>query len=241
MPIEQESNIIYFILPLIAVLIGGLLSWIPIRWRLKHDSREREKERQMSIRQDVYLLVAEKIGQQLSYLTNFYQTKESTPKGYDEAVIQIHMLGNDDTIVAINQFNDHIVEAFYELIPKRSEIDLLDARHEYLTKALDLDIQEPKKIINEFKKIYKERVKLIYKLAEECRRKTQLAEELLTPVIVAIRKEMNAPFSEAEYQAMMKTSQNKWKESLEKYIASMKGKHIQELQMIEQLEQEIKI
>jgi len=54
-----------FIWPLIAVIIGGMLAWIPLSWQLIHDSKERERERQMSLRRDVYLFAAKKIGQLL--------------------------------------------------------------------------------------------------------------------------------------------------------------------------------
>lgn len=217
---------------IIGIIIGAALSLIPLLLRLKHDSREREKERQMSLRRDVYLSAAEKIGQQLSYLTSFYLTKDPLPKGYEEAMTKIHIIGNNETVAAINEFQDHIVEAFCELIPKKDEIDFLQERVNFLTEGLKNDPQEIEKSIEEFQKIYDEKAQLTYELAGECHQKAQLAEELLTPVIVAIRKELNTPFDEEAYRAMMKISHNKWKKNVENYIASMKEKWTQGMQTL---------
>lgn len=240
MIIEQEPNTLIkiltsisnFILPLIGVIIGAVLAWVPLHRQLKHDSKEREEERQMSLRRDVYLFAAEVIGQQLSYLMNFYDTKESSPKGYEEAITKIHIIGNNETVAAINEFNDHMIESFCELIPKKDEINFLEQRGNLLTEGLKKDLQEIEKSIEDFKKICDEKAKLTYKLAGECQQKAQLAEELLTPVIVAIRKELNAPFDEKAYRAMMKISHNKWKDNVEKYIASMKEKYTQGIQTL---------
>ena len=59
-----------FIWPVICVVIGGVLTWIPLRWQLKHDSKEKERERQMSLRRDVYLFAAdERLGDSSSGCT----------------------------------------------------------------------------------------------------------------------------------------------------------------------------
>ncbi len=67
-----------------------------------------------------------KIGQQLSYLANFYQTREGSPEGYDEATTKVHIIGSNETVTAINEFNDNMNEAFLELIPQKEEINFLE-------------------------------------------------------------------------------------------------------------------
>jgi len=171
----------------------------------------------------------------LGYLANFYQTREGPPEGYNEAIQQIHIIGSDETIVALNQFNDHIVDAFLELIPQKDEINLLEERGNLVTGRLqgtEKSIQEIEKSLEEFKKIFDEKIKLTYELAGKCQEKTQLAEELLTPVIFAIRKELNAAFDEEAYRAMMKISHNKWKGNVAKYIASMEDRYKQGMRIL---------
>ena len=70
--IEYVKAIPEYIWILLGVFIAGVLTWVGIFLQLRHDSKEREKERKMSLRRNVYLSAAEKIGQQLFYLSNFY-------------------------------------------------------------------------------------------------------------------------------------------------------------------------
>ncbi len=239
------------------IIIGSLLTWIGIYLQLKHDSREKEKERKMSLRRDVYLLAAEKFGQELSYLMNFFQTSKPSPEGYHEAITQIDMIGNNETIVAINSFNDFIVEAFLELVPLRENIDRLLKESDRYTKQAernrikaDKHLQEKKEYIqqgivdtqrlsfieaeyqlagtfeeeslNKLKDIAEKVIKLNYELSLKCQQKSKKADELMTPIIVAIRKELDFSFDYEAYIVMKKESVKKWGENLEQYNDSMK-------------------
>ena len=99
-----------------------------LKMQLTHTANENDKERKMSLHREVYLSAAKNIGQELTYLGDFYNTNAVIPKGYYEAIKQIDVIGSDETIAALNQFNDHMIEAFTELCPKKSEIDLLRER-----------------------------------------------------------------------------------------------------------------
>jgi len=216
---------------LLAVVVGAMLAWVPLGWQLKHDSKERERERQMSLRRDVYLSAAEKIGEALEYLMCFFQTEKVPPKGLGGVINQIRIIGSDETIAAINQFNDYLVNAHLELGPQKNEIDILENRNKFLSviikSGIDLD-----KNIRELEDAWKEGIKLTYKLAEQCQQKAQAAEELFTPIIVAIRKEMGAPFDDVAYRAMMKISNNDWKKATEKYVIAMRERGEQAIQTI---------
>ena len=232
MPTEQEANILIefmktipeFAWALLAVIVGAILSWVPLRCQLKHDSVEKEKERKMSLRRDVYLSVTANIGKLMEYLEHFYNMNIVMPEGFSSAIQQIDIIGSNETVAALNEFNYYMVEAFSELIPKREEISILKNRGEFLATRMKKNISEDlKKDFQSYKDIFDKKIKLTYELAEKCQQKAQLAEELLTPVIVAIRKELNTPFDEAAYLSMKEASQCRWEESTEKYIASMKG------------------
>jgi len=223
------------IIGVVGIIIGALLSWIPVILQLRHDAKERERERQMSLRRDVYLFATQKIGQLLGYLTDFYQTEEGLPEGYNEAIEQIRIIGSDETIVAINKFNDHMVDAFSELSPQKEEIRFLEERGKFVTSPELLKLKsivEIQESLEKFKKVFAEKIKLTYELAGKCQQKTQLAEELLTPLVVAIRKELNTPFDEKAYRVMMKVSHSRWRENLEKYVASMKDSYEHGMQIL---------
>ncbi len=52
----------------IGVIVGGLLALIPVWLQLRHATKERERERQMALRRDVYLLAMQQIAKMLDYL-----------------------------------------------------------------------------------------------------------------------------------------------------------------------------
>jgi len=69
------------------------------------------------------------------------------------------------------------------------------------------------------------RIRLIGDLARKCMEQTQHAQTLLTPFIVAVRKELNAPLDEEAYRRIHKVSDERWKKNLETYISSMEAKY----------------
>lgn len=247
------------IIGVIGVIIGALLSWMPIRWQLKHDSKEKEKERQMSLRRDVYLFAAEKIGQQLNYLANYFQTQEPPPKGYDEALVKINLIGNSETVNSVNKFNDHLVKAYCELGPEKQELYSLGIESDNTLKLMQETSVRAKKSLEDMKeynmsgvvnppkwsyiqgefKLHQEEGDLLSTKLEpnidkqliltttltvKCQQETQLAEELLIPVIVAVRKELDTPFDEGAFRAMMKTSMEEWKKNSDQFVKSMEDK-----------------
>jgi len=267
-PKKQKHDLWSILGPLLGVLLGGMLSWIPLSCQLKHDSKERDKERMMSVRYDAYIFAAEKIGQSLCYLTNLLNNREFSLEGYMEAINRIQVIGSKGTLEAIDQFDDFLDEAFSELYPQTYEIDLLKKRIDSLTEVIDKTYKEREICIEQMKEYHlsgikdeqklsviksrsaiarrlfnqsmNERMKTSNKilkltddLAPRCLKKAQEAEELILPVMVAIRNELDTPFDEEAYQTMMKASHKKSKDNLDKYIASMKDKY-EAFQAIEQ-------
>jgi hypothetical protein len=241
------------------VIVGAVITWIGVCLQLRHDSKEREKERQQTIRQKTYLFGAEQIGKLLEYVANFYDVTEAGPREYTTAMEQINIIGSDETIKAANALNDHMVQALYELIPEKQEINFLQQELKGLQesmqkkqKEIDKNLEEMKEynlqgkvdtrkwaviqanyksadgqlqeILDELKSGCEKQLVLINELAGKCFHKAQRAEELLIPFIIAVRKELNAPFDEQTFQNMMKVSHEKWEDNVEVYRASMQDK-----------------
>lgn len=247
------------IIGVVGVIVGAAIAWIGVCLQLRHDSKQKEKERQMALRQDVYLCAAKEIGKLLEYLANFYDTSEPSPKEYTPAIEQIYVIGTDETVKAAAELNDHLVQAFYELIPERQGIDMLGQKLQSLhelqqarLREIDKSIEEMKEYnlqgnvdtqkwaviqaqyeladqqlqetLNDLREGLNRQLKLIGELAGRCMQRTQRAEELLTPLIVAIRKELDTPFDEEGYKRMLKLSHEKWKVNVGKYVSSMRNK-----------------
>jgi len=124
--------------------------------QLNHAAKEKNKERKMSLRRDIYLSAVAKIGQQVSYLASFYNTTETLAEGYHEAIQRVNVIGSNETIVALNQFNDHMIEAFTELIPMKEEINLLEERNKLLMGIMGQGIEIKKNTIG-YTKIFEKK------------------------------------------------------------------------------------
>ncbi|HUW19648.1 MAG TPA: hypothetical protein VMW16_10130 [Sedimentisphaerales bacterium] len=246
------------------VIVGAMIAWISVCLQLRHDAREREKEREMSLRQEVYLFAAEQIGKFLEYLSNLYQTSEGTPKEYSSAMERVHIIATDETLKAAADLNDHLVKVLCEVVPARHEIVLLGRQLESLGRAHERRLREVDKtleqmreynlqgevdsqkwaviqanydfadkelsqILEQIRESCIKQMKLTNDLAIKCMEGTVEVEELLAAFTVAVRKELNTPLDEAAYKRRLKVSHEKWKEGVAKYIASMRSKYEQVL------------
>lgn len=254
--IDFVSAIPEYVWILLGVLIAGVLPWIGIYVQLRHDS----KERRTSLLRDTYLSAIEKFSQQINYLANFYNTDENPPEGYIDAISKLNILGTDETIKAVNTFNDLLIKVLLNIYPLKEKIKYLQMGNKGLetlrqeqsqkaNKALqDMEeynlrgVQEPTKwsviqsnfdiaqvrqseLMSEYKKKLDEIIELTDELAINCQQKAQLAEELLIPIITAIKKELGITFDEQAYREMMAISNKKWKENLQEHIASRKEEY----------------
>lgn len=238
---------------LLGVLIAGVLPWIGIYLQLRHDSTERRT----SFLRDICLSAVEKIGQQIDYLANFFIRKEGQPDGYIDAINKLNIICLDETIKAINTFDEYLCEALFELIPLKDRVTYLESAikalnaffNDYKQKAdkalqdmneynlqgvidtpkwsviqgdFDFAQSQEKEFMNESTKISDEALMLTRELQIKCQQKAQSAGELFIVIIIAIRKELNIPFDEQAYRKMMAISHKKWKQNLDKNIASQK-------------------
>ncbi|MFB0552890.1 MAG: hypothetical protein ACETWQ_06190 [Phycisphaerae bacterium] len=218
--IDSVKAIPEYVWILLGVLIAGVLPWIGIYLQLRHDSRERQKERNMSLRRDVYMSLAEKIGQLLFHLSNFYQVDIPSPDEYTEVMTQIDVIGNKETIRAANEFNDQLSIALYELIPEKHEKDsLMEELNDFVKK----DVVDKAKSIAHVKMLGEEIIKRTRDLAKKCQQKSKLCHEAWISVIVAMRKELDASsFDKDAYLRMKEISETKCDENLETYLNSMR-------------------
>jgi hypothetical protein len=241
------------------VIVGGLLAVIPVLLTLRHETKEREKERQITLRRDVYLPAMQQIPKMLNYLCSLYNTAQSHSDEYASAIDQICVVGNDETVQAAIRLSNHVSQAFCELMPEKLEIDLganalkgLQETEERQAKeaarwleemkqcnlqgevdpqkwtiikgALELADQQRGEIIKEIRTALNARLKLISALALKCMERTREAYQLLTPLIIAVRKELKCPFDEKAFRQIQQVSDAQWKQNMEAYISAVNAK-----------------
>jgi hypothetical protein len=116
--------------------------------QLQHDAAERARERQMSLRREVYLKAAEAISKAYTILMGLPQADlQSTAWKADvnaisESLMKVHVVGTDDTVASITRFSSEFSKALIELSEKRLPLDQLKARIDTLSNLMNGSAQE---------------------------------------------------------------------------------------------------
>ncbi len=133
------------IIGVVGIIIGTLLSWIPVFLQLRHDS----KERRISLLRDIYLSAAEKIAQEINYIANFYITDKNPSDGYLDAISKINILGTDETIIAVNTFNDYLIKVLLNIYPSKDRIKYLEMENNGLNNLMEGMVQKANKALQD--------------------------------------------------------------------------------------------
>ncbi len=116
--------------------------------QLKHDAIERVRERQMSLRREVYLKAAEAISKAYTILMGLLQadlqstTWKADVNSISESLMKVHVVGTDDTVTAITRFSSAFSKALLDLTEKRLPLDQMKARIDSLSDLLNKSAQE---------------------------------------------------------------------------------------------------
>lgn len=133
------------------IVVGALLSWIPVCLQLRHATREREKERQMSLRRDVYLFAVKQIGEVIDYMLNLYWGARPMPAEYTSAMGQVHMVGSDEVVQAAIRLNSCIAQASCILAPKVVELNLLNIAQQVTNERVKKDMEQRERCLEEMR------------------------------------------------------------------------------------------
>lgn len=106
--------------------------------QLAHDATQRERERQMSLRRDVYLPAAQSLSQThrlLTALSDIDRTDDSINRELADslaAISAVHVIAQDETVCALTEYMNSLTSSFAELYPTRlrlrmrkNDIDIL--------------------------------------------------------------------------------------------------------------------
>lgn len=111
--------------------------------RLTHDALQRDREREMALRRDVYLRAAEAMAQAQEYLAGFANTEisaqqhESMIKGVGSDLNKVHIVGSLATVQAIVEANQFFVSAVADLSIRKLPVQQLARETELEQTAID--------------------------------------------------------------------------------------------------------
>ena len=147
--LEVPETIIAAISASVVTLIGVLYtvhkSFTQQRTQLKHDAKERERERQMNLRRGVYLPAIANLSSNLSSIlsmANLELPNEQVINSKENAqeLSQIQIVGRDAVVQAVNRYSLELTEALLKLFIERAKLlDLknsLELANEYMDRSL---------------------------------------------------------------------------------------------------------
>lgn len=111
--------------------------------RLTHDALQRDRERDMALRREVYLRAADAMAQAQEYLSGFAnpaispQQHEAMIKGVGADLNKVHIVASMSTVKAVVEANQFFVHAVAELSIKKRPIETLTQEIEREQRLID--------------------------------------------------------------------------------------------------------
>lgn len=246
-----------------AAIGGSGLTLLGVFVQMRHDAKQRNKEREMSLRRDVYLPAAEQLAAAINYLAKLpnvdfdEQGKMEPIQGFIAAATKINVIGSDETIAASNvlvgKLNSLIVQLMSKKIPliklkyeiktlekiaedcqARRQAALTDMKSLNFKKETDQGLwqlvqsqfasaqEDAVKYQDELAKKRDMWMKLTCNLLVECVENTGQIQNFVTPVLVAIRKELKLPLDQERYRKIIEQIGQEGKKTFDKFIADIK-------------------
>jgi hypothetical protein len=117
-----------------AALGGSGLTLLGVFVQLRHDAKQRNNERQMRLRRDVYLPAAEQLTATIGYVAKLpnvdldNQGEMEPISGFMSAAAKINIIGSNETIAATNALVGKVSSVVLQLMPKK--LPLVKLKHE---------------------------------------------------------------------------------------------------------------
>jgi len=114
-----------------------------LRAQLAHDREVRNRERELSLRKDIYLDAAEAISAGLNAIARFADMDvpyNQLTAGYMEkaaSVAKVHVIAREDTAKTVTAFLGELTSAYLRLLPKRFVLGQQKAQLELLKQQID--------------------------------------------------------------------------------------------------------
>lgn len=103
-------------------LVGGFIAFRTLRTQLRHEAQEKERERQLALRRDVYLEAMEAIGKSQALLGSFSREDFEVSKLLDKleeipgALAKAQLVTSESTFEALDRFGDFMISSCVTLL-----------------------------------------------------------------------------------------------------------------------------
>ncbi len=152
---------------IVGSFVGGFIAYRTLRTQLEHEAKEKERERQLTLRRDVYLEVMEAIGKSQTILGSFSREDFDISKlldrleGIPGALAKAQLVTSEGTFEALERFGDFMISDCVALVglhlrvrhfqgeieSRQRQISQLQQRHEnilvFIHEAGPQDLRQP--------------------------------------------------------------------------------------------------
>lgn len=141
------------------VILSNRNSRLQTLAQLEHDSRQRDREREMDLRQDVYIRAAEAISRSLNMLARLpdlnISDRELSADFSDDssALAKIQVVGTNETVQAVTAFQQQLASAYLELVLRRASLIERKNSIELLSEFVDKVQAEQDRNVNLMKQL----------------------------------------------------------------------------------------
>jgi uncharacterized protein (DUF885 family) len=115
----------------LGTLVGGLIAFLTLRAQFRHEAREKERERKLSLRRDIYLGAMEAIGKSQFFLGSFSRDDLGIPKILEQlqevpgALSKAQLVASEETFAALDRFGDFMISSSIDLFVLRVRVNHL--------------------------------------------------------------------------------------------------------------------
>jgi hypothetical protein len=230
--------------------------------QLSHERELRKKEREMSLRKDIYLVAVEAISTGITSIGQFANMEipnDKLTEAYIEkfpSIAKVHVIAGEETIKALAPLLSELDAAYLQLLAKRiplalqkNQITILERQRENFGKERDRmnDLMKQHVLNGVFEPRLWENIQKLYEsekigfdetvkqhseitadlftkqsaYATECMAETARLNQLVVPVLVAARRELELPISEHIYMQFFEQGSRTGEDHLREFFQSV--------------------
>jgi hypothetical protein len=196
----------------VLALIGvGLSQWnarVVVRKQLEHDSEQRDRERTMSLRREVYLEAGAAISlltQALGRISHVKYDMDATAADFTNGLAKlakVQIVGSEETVEAVMAYVNAVGAAFMQLVIARAPMTALQT-------MIDSETDPARK-----NQLTLEKTRKILAAGDRGIDLAVATIKLVPNALLAVRKEMNLPLDRVRYErlwnAQLQTMQESW-------------------------------
>jgi hypothetical protein len=189
------------IISLMSVLLTNRANYQRLQAQLSHERELRKKERELSLKKDIYLAAAEAIVTGMTAIGYFPDMNKPTNKlteAFAEkspSIAKVHIIAEKETVRVVLNLMGELAKAYQQLSTKRNHLEGMKKNNDFSAKIIEY--------------------------ATECIAETARLNNLLILVFIAMRKELEVPIDECEFIQMFEQFSTKIQENWRMILESL--------------------